>query len=179
MKTLHIRPWSAAIAVTIGHLTAIGCGGPTDTAHGAAQTEEKASSKGSSDPSTTGPAAGAANPSVRHQDPPPMRPSTKDACDACQGLWGVHGIEDVEVCLCKTSDEGRECLDGDECQGECLLDPDAEFQVMHGSDPPRGYYKGHCASYDTTFGCFRHVPTAVKSQLPLPADEAGEFVCVD
>jgi hypothetical protein len=108
-----------------------------------------------------------------------MRPSTKEQCDACQGLWAAHGIEPEETCICKASDEGRECTDGKDCVGECLLDEDAEFHVMDQGTPARGYYKGHCASHDTTFGCFRHIPADIQSQLPLTPEEAGEFICVD
>jgi len=113
------------------------------------------------------------------QDPTAPRPSTKEACDACQGIWAVHGIEAEEVCICQTDDEGRDCVDGKDCQGECLLDVDAEFHVMDQSDPPRGYYRGHCAGYDTTFGCFRHIADDIEGQIPLTAEEAGEEVCVD
>jgi len=112
-------------------------------------------------------------------DPTVPRPSTKEACDACQGIWAVQGIESEESCICKTNDEGRACVDGKDCQGECLLDGDAEFHVMEHSDPPRGYYRGHCAGYDLTFGCFRHIADDIGNQLPLTAEEAGEDVCVD
>ena len=112
-------------------------------------------------------------------DPPTPRPTTKEACDACHGLWDVHGIEPVESCICKTSDEGRECLDGKDCQGECLVDGDAEFHAMDQSQPPRGFFKGHCAAYDATFGCFRHLADDVQLQLPLVAEEASEFICAD
>jgi hypothetical protein len=113
------------------------------------------------------------------QDPPPPRPSTKEECDACLGLWDVHGIERVETCVCKANDEGHECTDGNDCLGECLLGDDAEFHVMDQGDPPRGYYVGHCARYDTTFGCFRHVPSGIANELPLTPEEAGPYVCVD
>jgi hypothetical protein len=113
------------------------------------------------------------------QDPTSPRPSNKEACDACQGIWAVHGIESEATCICKTSDEGQECIDGKDCQGECLLDEDSEFHVMDQSDPPRGYYRGHCAAYDTTFGCFRHIADGIGGQVPLTAEEAGENICVD
>src|SRR5215216_271253 len=65
-------------------------------------------------------------------DPPP-RPQTKEACDACGGLWGIHGIEPVESCICRTSDGGERCTDGRQCEGQCLVGYDAEFQVMDDS----------------------------------------------
>jgi len=91
----------------------------------------------------------------------------------------VHGIEPVETCICKTNDEGDSCTDGNDCQGECLLDDDTEFHVMDQGDPSRGYYRGHCARYDTTFGCFRHLPPGIETELPLTPEEAGPYVCVD
>jgi hypothetical protein len=112
-------------------------------------------------------------------EPPSTRPNTKEGCDTCQGLWGAHGAEDIESCICKTNDEGRECTDGDDCQGECLVDANAEFHVMDQADPPRGYYTGRCAGFDTTFGCFLHIPNGIQGSLPLTADEAGPFICVD
>jgi hypothetical protein len=88
--------------------------------------------------------------SLEPQDPPPSPPpSTQEECSACHGLWGVHGIEPIETCICN--------------QG----------------DPPRGYYVGHCASHETTFGCFRHVPPGIETALPLTPEEAGPYVCVD
>jgi hypothetical protein len=117
--------------------------------------------------------------SLAPQDPPPPPPSTQEECAACHGLWGVHGIEPIETCICKTHDEGHDCTDGADCEGECLLADDAQFHVMDQGDPPRGYYVGHCASHQTTFGCFRHVPPGIETELPLTPEEAGPYVCVD
>ncbi|HMJ53770.1 MAG TPA: hypothetical protein VK540_16910 [Polyangiaceae bacterium] len=112
-------------------------------------------------------------------NPPPPRPSTKEACDLCEGIWAVHGIAESETCICKANDEGHDCLDGNDCLGECLLDGDPEFHVMEAGDPPLGYYLGHCAGYDTTFGCFQRIADNIQGQLPLTSEQAGEFVCVD
>ena len=95
----------------------------------------------------------------------PTRPASKEACDACQGLWAAHGIEETETCICKTSDEGNVCFDGKDCQGECVLEGDAEFHVMQPGDPALGHYTGHCAGYDATFGCFRHIGNDVEARL--------------
>src|SRR3954469_21108040 len=46
----------------------------------------------------------------------PTRPTTKEGCDTCEGIWAVHGVEPVETCICKTSDVGKNCLDGRDCQ---------------------------------------------------------------
>ena len=174
--------WVAAFGLL---MTAPGCGSDASSAV-RARRSAPAEQPFAANPSTS-PASllagrdpsGIARAQRARQDPPPERPSTREACDACQGLWGVHGIEDVETCICRTNDEGHECIDGNQCQGECLLAEDAEFHVMDQGDPPRGYYVGSCSGYDVTFGCFRHVPSDVSSELPLTPEEAGPFVCAD
>jgi hypothetical protein len=50
---------------------------------------------------------------------------------------------------------------------------------MDPSDPPRGYFQGRCAGYDTTFGCFWHIADDIQTQLPLTREAAGEEICVD
>ena len=172
MTTFRFRPILAilSMAAFVGPLTgALGC---SSDASDAARSPQ-GSSERARDPERFARSARAP------QDPPPPRPSTPEACDACHGLWAVHGIEPIETCICKTNDEGHDCTDGDDCQGECLLDDDAEFHVMDRGDPARGYYQGHCARYDTTFGCFRHVPPGIATELPLTPEEAGPYVCVD
>jgi hypothetical protein len=156
MLTSRIRRASISLATTVGLLAgAAGC---------------------SADVSNT-----ASSPTRVSQLAPqePPRPTTQEACDACHGIWAVHGIGPVETCICKTSDEGRDCLDGKDCQGECLLDGDPEFHVMEQGDPPLGYYQGHCAGYDTTFGCFSHIADDVAMALPVAAEEASQLICVD
>jgi hypothetical protein len=117
--------------------------------------------------------------SANHPPPPPPRPTTKEACDACQGLWAVHGISPVESCICLTEDAGQRCLDGNECVGQCLVERDAEFQIMEAGDPPRGFYAGTCSTYDTPFGCHLVIPTGTEARLPLTADEAALRLCID
>ena len=109
----------------------------------------------------------------------PTRPTTQEACAACQGAWAIHGIEPDPTCICKTSDVGKDCLDGRDCQGECLIEGTPEFHVMEQGDPSRGYFRGQCAPYDTTFGCFLRIPDDVMAALPLAPDEASQFICVD
>jgi hypothetical protein len=116
-----------------------------------------------------------------HPPPPPRppRPQTKEACDACGGLWAVHGIEQRESCICHTSDSGKQCQDGRECEGQCLVNEETGFQVTDPSSPPRGFFTGNCSYYDTTFGCNWIIPPGVDELLPLPADEAAVNLCID
>jgi hypothetical protein len=107
-----------------------------------------------------------------------QRPATKEACAACQGKWGRHGLADAESCLCRTKDGGRPCLDGAECQGQCVA-RDGDFVVVQKGPPPRGHYKGKCSEFDTTFGCHRFVPAGARKRGPLPAEEAADQLCYD
>ncbi|MET0592678.1 MAG: hypothetical protein ABW133_08265, partial [Polyangiaceae bacterium] len=105
MNALSGRSLGRKLAACIGFLTVIaGCGSAPDGSPSRDVDREQAAV-----PETTTSAP------MAHQspnDPPRTRPTTKEACDACQGLWGEHGIEAMDSCICKTNDEGRECLDG-------------------------------------------------------------------
>jgi hypothetical protein len=98
-------------------------------------------------------------------------PTTREGCDACQGKWGRHGLADVESCICKTKDGGKECRDEADCE--------AQFVVVEKGSPPTGHWKGRCAEYATTFGCHRFVPKGASKRPPLPADDAAEQLCYD
>ena len=179
MKTFECVQSIFARAATLGLLMGVAsCGSAPDTTN-APEAPSAASSEASSQRASRDLASIERVSGRGPQDPTAPRPSTKEACDACQGLWAVHGLGSEEFCICKTNDEGRECIDGKDCAGECLLDDNAEFQVMDHGNPPRGYYRGRCAGYDTTFGCFRHIADNIQGQIPLTADEASENVCVD
>ena len=111
--------------------------------------------------------------------PPPGRPTTKAECDACDGIWGVHGAVPEESCICPTVDGGQACVDGNQCEGQCLLDEGAHFQVMADTTPPRGFYTGYCSHYDTTFGCHWLIPPGIEGELPVPREIAAEHLCID
>lgn len=72
----------------------------------------------------------------------PARRRAMAACEACHGHWGSHGILNREGCICGTSDGGKPCSDGRDCEGMCLADDDGAW----------------CATRVTTFGCRRHLP---------------------
>src|ERR1041384_5774952 len=135
---MHTRRSHAlrAAAIVVGATALLGCG---------------------SDARSTASRAGGSGPLASTDDPPP-RPQSKEECDACHGLWAVHGIEPVESCICPTTDYGQTCTDGRECQGQCIVDTTAGFQVMDHADPPRGFFTGTCSFYDTTFGCYLLIP---------------------
>jgi hypothetical protein len=128
---------------------------------------------GSEDP----PSASESKPLTMNHPPPP-RPESKEACNACGGLWGTQGIAEVESCICRTSDGGRECRDGAECDGVCLVDDRAQFEAVN-TDPALGSFVGRCSDYDTLFGCYRILPVGSSERAALPADDAADDICVD
>jgi hypothetical protein len=106
------------------------------------------------------------------------RPRTKEACDACQGKWGVHGLADVAMCICKTRDSGRSCRDGSDCEGQCLAEAGG-FVVVEKGPPPKGYFRGKCSDFDTTFGCHPTIPEGASKKGPQLAEDAAEEICID
>lgn len=111
--------------------------------------------------------------------PPPPRPTTKAGCDACQGKWERHGIAEAESCICKTKDGGKTCKDGADCEGACIVADDAKFEVAVPGNPPKGFYVGRCADYDTTFGCYRLISKGATKDGPVAADDLAHRLCVD
>jgi hypothetical protein len=105
-------------------------------------------------------------------------PKTKEGCDACGGKWGRHGLADVEICICKTKDGGKECRDEADCEAQCVAG-EKDFVVEEKGPPPKGHWKGRCAEYATTFGCHRFVPKGASKRPPLPAEDAAEQLCFD
>ena len=96
------------------------------------------------------------------------RPKTKEACEACQGKWGIHGLAEVASCICRTRDSGRSCRDGADCEGQCLAET-GDFVVVEKGPPAKGYFKGRCSEFDTTFGCFQTIPEGASKKGPLLA----------
>jgi hypothetical protein len=107
------------------------------------------------------------------------RPDNAEACERCGGLWGVHGIAQTESCICRTKDGGQACTSADDCEGACIIDEHASFEVVEPGDTPLGVFVGRCADYDTTFGCYRVAPPRTGEETALPEDQAAQDICVD
>jgi hypothetical protein len=120
----------------------------------------------------TGPArAGAAA-------PPANEPTTEAGCHACKGEWALHGLSLEPSCLCPTSDAGKRCRDGVECQGQCLGDSD-DRQVTDPGPPARGFFVGECSPYRAVFGCHRPIAAGALKAGPVPLDEPLAEICGD
>ena len=113
---------------------------------------------------------------ARHPASP--EPTTADGCHACGGEWTIHGLIQEPSCLCPTSDGGKRCRDGDECQGQCLAD-DGEREITQSGPLARGYFVGKCARVRTSFGCHRPIAAGALKAGPVPLDEPPGQICAD
>ena len=120
-----------------------------------------------------------ANGSARSSDDRTPRPNNREACERCGGLWGKHGIAETEGCICRTKDGGKTCTSANDCEGACIVDDEASFEVVQPGDPPLGVFVGRCADYQTTFGCYRVAPPRNGEEPGLPEDQAARDICVD
>jgi hypothetical protein len=111
--------------------------------------------------------------------PPATPPVTPEACRACRGHWAVHGLDVKESCNCRTTDGGKKCRDGDDCQGMCIAAADKpEVEVVEAGPPPRGFFVGRCSEVVTVFGCHRVIERGASSRGPVPLGEP-QTICVD
>lgn len=80
--------------------------------------------------------------------------AAKEACEKCSGVWGRYGVNRYQGCNCKTTDAGKVCNDGDDCQGLCLF--------RRYDDQARE--EGVCSEQQRMTGC---VPVVMKGQSQL------------
>lgn len=111
--------------------------------------------------------------------PPVSRPTTEEGCKACNGLWGVHGISPTPSCNCRTTDGGRRCRDGAECQGLCLVAEEPEREVVEAGPPARGHFVGRCSETVAVFGCTRSLERGAASRGPVALAEPPAQLCAD
>jgi len=110
---------------------------------------------------------------------PAAPPTSADACKACNGLWGRHGLADTESCNCRTTDAGKRCKDGADCQGVCVAAEEPEREVVVAGPPARGYFVGKCSETVTVFGCFKPIDKGAASHGPVPLTDPPPSLCVD
>jgi len=95
--------------------------------------------------------------------------AAKSACEKCQGVWGRYGVNKIEGCNCKTSDAGKVCIDGDDCQGYCL------FQRYNGE----GREEGLCSDTQRLSGCYPIIFHGASQQQPILPPPRKRTTCVD
>ena len=106
------------------------------------------------------------------------RAQTESDCKACNGTWGVHGISPTPSCNCRTSDAGKRCRDGIECEGLCTAAETPERQVTDPGPPARGFLVGRCSAFATVFGCYRPIDNGAGAK-PVELSEMPQMICAD
>lgn len=91
------------------------------------------------------------------------------ACTECQGVWGTFGVNKYQGCNCKTTDAGKVCHDGDECQGYCVwqrYDSDAREE-------------GICSETKYLAGCYPIIFKGASQFPPSKPPPRKRTTCVD
>jgi hypothetical protein len=109
---------------------------------------------------------------------PRSRPESERECKTCNGAWGIHGLAQTPSCNCRTSDGGKRCRDGTECEALCVAREAPEREVTHEGTPPRGYWVGKCSEFVTVFGCYRPIHDGAGIN-PVELVEPLQMICVD
>jgi hypothetical protein len=104
-------------------------------------------------------------PAIPPVEAPPVAPPTDDAaaCTAKGGSWQPVCRMQQPACVMTFADAGKTCSDGDDCQGDCLARPDAEFA------PDGAATTGICAANDDPCGCKQKIEDG----------KAAAAICVD
>jgi hypothetical protein len=131
-------------------------------------------SSSAGDPSATPvPMASAATAGLRAQ-------SAEECKRICNGKWGLHGIRQQMYCLCRTKDAGKDCEDGADCEGQCVLnDAELRTRVVDQGPPARGFFVGNCSEFVTVLGCVRRILRGTRQQGPANLDEPPLKLCAD
>jgi len=58
-------------------------------------------------------------------------PQNAEACRTANGRWTDEGNSDRFFCLVRTHDTGRRCLSLEDCEGVCIVSPDATQTPEH------------------------------------------------
>jgi hypothetical protein len=103
----------------------------------------------------------------------PALDADRAACTACRGSWGPHGITGHVGCICATSDAGRECRDGGECEGECV------FERFDEVSPGMGVPVGRCSEAEFLFGCNALLRDSVAAEPPQSLPGRVPTICID
>lgn len=102
--------------------------GPAAAAPATAKTSEPAATPPAAEPEggeAAGPgagegAAGTAEPPAEAAPPPPPKSPEQMACERKGGTWSSAGGSGIKACVRRTRDGGKQCLNGTQCEGDCL-----------------------------------------------------------
>jgi hypothetical protein len=90
----------------------------------------------------------------------------------------VHGLSPTPSCNCRTSDGGKRCRDGLECEGLCTAADEPERHVTDPGPPARGYFVGRCSTHAAVFGCYRPIDDGAGAR-PVDLTEPPQMICAD
>lgn len=114
---------------------------------------------------TPAPAPTPAEPEAPTVEAPPTATPAADEAAACSsrgGTWQPICRMQTPACVMTFADAGKACADGDDCSGDCLAKPVADF--IDG-----GPATGICASNDDPCGCKQKIEDG----------KATAAICVD
>ncbi len=118
----------------------------------------------------------------------PARDTALLQCEACNGTWGVYGISSTEGCNCSTTDGGKVCRDGDDCEASCMFD---RFEVVRvgsrtcaadGScavEPELARPVGRCNGTVMSFGCKARIKAGASKDPAVTLPSRAPVQCVD
>ncbi len=95
--------------------------------------------------------------------------SAQAQCAKCQGTWGRFGVNKVAGCNCKTADVGKECMDGEECEGYCMF-------VRYDTS---GREHGICSETTKLTGCHNIIYKGASKEEPVIPPARKRPTCVD
>jgi hypothetical protein len=108
----------------------------------------------------------------------PKKAETEQQCKACGGVWAKHGLSKTPSCNCATSDGGRRCKDGAECEGICAAADEPELEVVEKGPPARGFFVGRCSKNVAIFGCYRPIERGA-SATPVDLTPPPQMICAE
>lgn len=106
------------------------------------------------------------------------RPRNEADCKACNGAWAKHGVAKAPSCNCRTSDAGKRCRDGLECEGQCTAAETPEREVTQPGTPPQGFWIGRCSEHVAVFGCYRPIDDGAGAK-PVELKDPPQTICAD
>lgn len=119
----------------------------------------------------------------------PALTKAKEECEACSGIWGHPRIPWSDGCNCRTSDAGRVCHDGTECQGYCMF---KAWECQPAKGPSGGPVQspeechlwraaGECSERIRLYGCPEIVPRGASQAPPVEGDRPlqAPYICID
>jgi len=118
----------------------------------------------------------------------PARDAALLACEACNGRWGVYGISSTEGCNCSTTDGGKTCRDGDDCEASCMFErfeviqPGSRTCATDGSCVVKlelGRAVGRCNGTVMSFGCKARIKPGASKDPAVILPARAPIQCVD